>query len=88
MSAMVNLEVPWINVLSKMDLVTGSTDDPSGGARNGIRGRRNIARFASILEFAHMEFTVKLLDIWTQIHCYSSILAVKERTQQILDFML
>jgi hypothetical protein len=43
MSAMVNLEIPWINIMSKMDLVTENTDDP-GGARNGIRGRRNIAR--------------------------------------------
>ncbi|KAF7977637.1 hypothetical protein HWV62_3048 [Athelia sp. TMB] len=45
MSAMVNLEIPWINVMSKMDLVTENIDDPSGGARNGIRGRKNIARY-------------------------------------------
>jgi Conserved hypothetical ATP binding protein len=45
MSAMVNLEIPWINVLSKMDLVTSNADEPSGGARNGIRGRKNIARY-------------------------------------------
>jgi len=45
MSAMVNLEIPWINIMSKMDLVTENTDDPSGGARNGIRGRKNIARY-------------------------------------------
>ncbi|KDQ64836.1 hypothetical protein JAAARDRAFT_118725 [Jaapia argillacea MUCL 33604] len=44
MSAMVNLEVPWINIMSKMDLVTSSADDPAGG-RNGVRGRRNIARY-------------------------------------------
>jgi len=44
MSAMVNLEIPWINIMSKMDLVTQNTDDPMGGARNGIRGRKNIAR--------------------------------------------
>ena len=44
MSAMVNLEIPWINIMSKMDLVTENTDDPAGGARNGIRGRKNIAR--------------------------------------------
>ncbi|KAG7449291.1 uncharacterized protein BT62DRAFT_964366 [Guyanagaster necrorhizus] len=45
MSAMVNLEIPWINVMSKMDLVTSNPEDPSGGARNGIRGRRNIGRY-------------------------------------------
>ncbi|KAF8231860.1 hypothetical protein L208DRAFT_1398192 [Tricholoma matsutake] len=45
MSAMVNLEIPWINVMSKMDLVTSNTDEPAGGARNGVRGRKNIARY-------------------------------------------
>ncbi|KAG6855123.1 hypothetical protein C0991_006052 [Blastosporella zonata] len=45
MSAMVNLEIPWINIMSKMDLVTSNPEDPSGGARNGMRGRKNIARF-------------------------------------------
>ena len=44
MSAMVNLEIPWINVMSKMDLVTENPDDPGSGAKNGIRGRKNIAR--------------------------------------------
>lgn len=44
MSAMVNLEIPWINIMSKMDLVTENVDDPSSGARNGARGRKNIAR--------------------------------------------
>lgn len=43
MSAMVNLEIPWINLMSKMDLVTANPDDPAGG-RNGIRGRKDIAR--------------------------------------------
>ena len=43
MSAMVNLEIPWINIMSKMDLVTANPDDPAGG-RNGIRGRKDIAR--------------------------------------------
>jgi len=42
MSAMVNLEIPWINVLSKMDLVTPHEDE---GARNGIRGKKDIARY-------------------------------------------
>ena len=60
MSAMVNLEICWINVLSKMDLVeptkkTNDDDDDDdiddGGSRgfgpgalNGRRGRRNIAK--------------------------------------------
>jgi hypothetical protein len=44
MSAMVNLEVPWINVMSKMDLVTSSADDPASG-RNGIRARKDISRY-------------------------------------------
>ena len=43
MSAMVNLEIPWINVMSKMDLVTANPDDPAGG-RNGIRAKKDIAR--------------------------------------------
>ena len=43
MSAMVNLEIPWINLMSKMDLVTVNPDDPGGG-RNGIRGKKDIAR--------------------------------------------
>ncbi|KAF8639447.1 hypothetical protein AX16_010302 [Volvariella volvacea WC 439] len=45
MSAMVNLEIPWINILSKMDLITPNPDDPSSGGRNGLRGRKDIARF-------------------------------------------
>lgn len=45
MSAMVNLEIPWINIMSKMDLVTENPDDVGGGARNGMRGRKNIARY-------------------------------------------
>jgi hypothetical protein len=43
MSAMVNLEIPWINIMSKMDLVTVNPDDPAGG-RNGLRGKKDIAR--------------------------------------------
>lgn len=58
MSAMVNLEIPWVNILSKMDLVepTKKTDDDdddkdraerfSPGAPNGRRGRRNVAKYA------------------------------------------
>jgi hypothetical protein len=44
MSAMVNLEIPWINLMSKMDLVLPNPEDPASGGRNGIRTRRNIAR--------------------------------------------
>jgi len=44
MSAMVNLEVPWINIMSKMDLVSGKSDDPAKG-RNGIRSAKDIARY-------------------------------------------
>ena len=43
MSAMVNLEIPWVNIMSKMDLVTANPDDPAGG-RNGIRAKKDIAR--------------------------------------------
>ena len=43
MSAMVNLEVPWINIMSKMDLVTTNVEDPGSG-RNGVRMRKDIAR--------------------------------------------
>ncbi|PPQ77290.1 hypothetical protein CVT25_010872 [Psilocybe cyanescens] len=45
MSAMVNLEIPWINIMSKMDLVTANPDDKSAGARNGLRLRKDIARY-------------------------------------------
>lgn len=46
MSAMVNLEIPWINIMSKMDLVTANKDseEADGGARNGIRQRKDVAR--------------------------------------------
>lgn len=44
MSAMVNLEIPWINIMSKMDLVTSNTEDPASG-RNGIRARKDISRY-------------------------------------------
>jgi GPN-loop GTPase len=56
MSAMVNLEIPWINVMSKMDLVTENAENPSQGARNGVRGRRNIARFATCWPFRNTFF--------------------------------
>ncbi|KAE9410409.1 hypothetical protein BT96DRAFT_847248 [Gymnopus androsaceus JB14] len=45
MSAMVNLEIPWINIMSKMDLVTANPEDPSTGARNGLRRQKDIARY-------------------------------------------
>jgi len=44
MSAMVNLEIPWINVMSKMDLVTQNEND-TAAPRHGVRGRKNLARF-------------------------------------------
>ena len=40
---MVNLEVPWINIMSKMDLVSSSSDAPE--PRNGKRAIRDIARY-------------------------------------------
>lgn len=49
MSAMVNLEIPWINVMSKMDLVTENPEDPSSGARNGLRGKKDIARSSGLM---------------------------------------
>jgi len=49
MSAMVNLEIPWINIMSKMDLVTSKSDDGSGQARNGLRHRKDIARRVGFL---------------------------------------
>lgn len=47
MSAMVNLEIPWINVMSKMDLVSTKSKDPAKG-RNGLRTRRDIYRYVDI----------------------------------------
>lgn len=45
MSAMVNLEVPWINVMTKMDLITpGKTK-----GKNGMRSRRDISRYMNML---------------------------------------
>ena len=44
MSAMVNLEIPWINIMSKMDLVIHKSSDEAGSARNGIRRKKDIAR--------------------------------------------
>lgn len=56
MSAMVNLEIPWINIMSKMDLVTENADDPTGGARNGMRGPKNIARLVVPVDHAVWRF--------------------------------
>ena len=44
MSAMVNLEISWINIMSKMDLVTTNVED-AGSGRNGLRSRKDIARY-------------------------------------------
>lgn len=45
MSAMVNLELPWINIMSKMDLVSPSSSSDTTQPRNGRRARRDIARY-------------------------------------------
>ncbi|KAF8450438.1 ATP-binding protein Fet5 [Boletus edulis BED1] len=45
MSAMVNLELPWINIMSKMDLVSPSPSSDTTQPRNGRRARRDIARY-------------------------------------------
>ncbi|OAX43902.1 hypothetical protein K503DRAFT_680123 [Rhizopogon vinicolor AM-OR11-026] len=46
MSAMVNLEVPWINIMSKMDLVSSaSSSSDASEPRNGKRPKRDIARY-------------------------------------------
>lgn len=42
---MVNLEIPWINFMSKMDLVTTNVED-QGSGRNGIRSRKDISRYS------------------------------------------
>lgn len=42
MSAMINLEVPWINVLSKMDLV--ERGETAGKLGSGLRGKREMER--------------------------------------------
>ena len=45
MSAMVNLELPWINIMSKMDLVSPAPSSDTAQPRNGRRARRDIARY-------------------------------------------
>ena len=55
---MVNLEIPWINIMSKMDLVTSNTEDPASG-RNGIRARKDISRQA--VEQSFLALTVDSL---------------------------
>jgi len=45
MSAMVNLEIPWINIMSKMDLITPNPDDELSGGRIGLRKRKNYTRY-------------------------------------------
>ena len=42
---MVNLEIPWINVMSKMDLVSPAPSSDTAEPRNGRRARRDIARY-------------------------------------------
>lgn len=67
MSAMVNLEIPWINIMSKMDLVTANVEDESGGARNGPRLRKDIARYllsgySGAVLFFNMQLSLRYLD--------------------------
>ncbi|KAI6034204.1 GPN-loop GTPase [Pisolithus microcarpus] len=46
MSAMVNLEIPWINIMSKMDLVSPApSSEGASEPRNGRRTRRDISRY-------------------------------------------
>lgn len=45
MSAMVNLEIPWINIMSKMDLVSSNPDEASNTAKNALKTRKDIARY-------------------------------------------
>lgn len=40
---MVNFEVPWINILTKMDLVNPKSEE-TGGPRNGPRLKRDVQR--------------------------------------------
>lgn len=54
MSAMVNLEIPWINIMSKMDLVTSRKNDSSSSTpRNGLRRRKDVARWAHLSKIFH-----------------------------------
>ena len=87
MSAMVNLEIPWINVMSKMDLVTPNSEDPSGGARNGIRGRKNIARCVWCFTDALSNLLRLCLDIWTLILSYLRQVTAKKPTRPTRDSM-
>jgi len=55
MSAMVNLELPWINVMTKMDLITpGHTK-----GKNGMRSKRDIARYLEPDPYLLSDETVK-----------------------------
>lgn len=73
MSAMVNLEIPWINVMSKMDLVTSNPDDPSSGARNGLRRRKDIARSEFHLSFLARRFYAIYVQSGGHIHVLASM---------------
>jgi GPN-loop GTPase len=86
MSAMVNLEIPWINVISKMDLVTENSEDP-GQPRNGVRGRKNIARFGYFTHPKYVHLTSASPDTWTQTHHCWIHHAGSHPVRQILDSM-
>lgn len=66
MSAMVNLEIPWINIMSKMDLVSGKSEDPARG-RNGIRRKRNVARYLGKAHSHSINFGRQLSVVRAQI---------------------
>ena len=61
MSAMINLEVPWINIMSKMDLVTQSNEDSSSG-RNGVKRRRSQREYSLGCIFASSPLNVPFQD--------------------------
>lgn len=69
MSAMVNLEVPWINIMSKMDLVSSNPDEVSNSAKNALKTRKDIARYVVPVRWA-LWFNMAI-DIWIPIlSCY------------------
>lgn len=88
MSAMVNLEIPWVNLMSKMDLVTAKREDGSGGPRNGLRFRKDIARQVGIPRNGFSEFLfMKHSDTWNPTHYCLSPGKTKRGTSEIRAFM-
>lgn len=82
MSAMVNLEVPWINIMSKMDLVSSKVDDSTSSGRIAIRKRRDVARFVALPKIIYVkcrDFDL-CTDTWIQIHIFFPPLWGSQRT--------